>query len=227
MTEAEAADRVRELTASLRHHNRLYYVEARPEISDREYDSLMQELQELEQKFPALASPESPTQKVGGEPIDGFQTVEHLVPMLSLDNVFSEDALREWCERVEKLAAKAEAGEGLEEEAGDSIDGASGSDEDSSLPASAPSVAKPRLTLEYKIDGVAVSLLYDDGRLVRGATRGDGERGDDITANVRTLGGVPLLWSKVMLCTWGEAPPQFGDPKITRQTVTFSVVEMP
>lgn len=159
---AGAKQEMASLAADLERHNRLYYVEASPEISDREYDRLMQRLIAIETAFPQLARDDSPSQKVGGQPIEGFETVEHLVPMLSLDNVFSEDDLRKWVDRTEQLAGDGEAAVPVE------------------------------YTLEYKIDGVAVSLIYEAGRLARGLTRGDGRSGDDITHNVRTVGGIPL-----------------------------------
>ncbi|MFO0919479.1 MAG: NAD-dependent DNA ligase LigA [Planctomycetaceae bacterium] len=149
---------IEHLRAEIRRHDVLYYVDAQPEISDREYDQLMQRLKELEAAHPELASPDSPTQKVGGEPIAGFVTVEHLVPMLSIDNVFSDAELAEFGARVAKVIGP----EPIE------------------------------WLVEYKVDGVAMSLIYEDGRLVRGVTRGDGRRGDDVTHNVRTMHGVPL-----------------------------------
>ena len=160
-SKADAKREIESLSSELERHNRLYYVEATPEITDREFDRLMQRLMKLEEAFPEFASEDSPTRKVGGEPIDGFETVEHLVPMLSLDNVFSEDDLRKWVDRTQQS---------LEDGDPKSIE----------------------FTLEYKIDGVAVSLLYENGKLTRGLTRGDGRSGDDITHNVRTVGGVPL-----------------------------------
>lgn len=151
--------RIEQLRAELRRHNSLYYVHARPEISDREFDRLLKELESLERKHPEFDSPDSPTRKVGGEPIEGFQTVEHRQPMLSIDNVYDIEAVREFDARLKKLR---------------------GSNDDIAY------------IVEYKIDGVAISLIYERGLLVQGLTRGDGERGDDITHNVRTLRGVPL-----------------------------------
>ena len=180
---AEADREVVELSREIERHNRLYYVDAAPEVTDREYDRLMKRLSEIEDAFPELARDDSPTRKVGGAPIEGFETVEHLVPMLSLDNVFSEEDLRKWLERTASLTA----------------DGASlttdgdGAAEDGGLFAKQGGPDNPiEYTLEYKIDGVAVSLLYENGKLTRGLTRGDGRSGDDITHNVRTVGGVPL-----------------------------------
>jgi len=151
-------ERVRELRRKIRHHNHLYYVENQPEISDREFDALMGELQRLEGEHPELVTPDSPTQRVGGEPTEGFPQVRHQVPMLSIDNTYSFDELRDFDARIARW---------LEGEA-------------------------HRYVVEPKIDGVGVSLRYEDGMLVRGATRGDGRVGDDITANLKTVRGVPL-----------------------------------
>lgn len=151
-------NRIEWLRREIERHNYLYYVEARPEISDLEFDRLLQELQQLEAEHPEYASPDSPTQKVGGEPIEGFQTVVHRVPMLSIDNVYDEAEIDEFDARVRKLLHT------------DAVE----------------------YTLEYKIDGVAIALIYERGAFVQGVTRGDGRRGDDITANARTLRGVPL-----------------------------------
>ena len=151
-------DEIERLRADIRRHDVLYYTEARPEISDLEYDRLVRRLKDLEEAHPEFYSPDSPTQKVGGEPIAGFVTVEHRVPMLSIDNVFSEEELAEFGKRVERLIGP-EPVEWL---------------------------------VEYKVDGVALALVYENGRLVRGVTRGDGRRGDDVTHNARTMHGVPL-----------------------------------
>ncbi|MFQ5730875.1 MAG: NAD-dependent DNA ligase LigA [Planctomycetaceae bacterium] len=155
---ANAKQQIEELRAELERHNRLYYVEARPEISDLEFDRMLKELQRLEAEFPQYDSPDSPTRKVGGEPIDGFHTVEHRLPMLSIDNIYEEAGLDEFDARLRKL-----------------LDGET-----------------PTYTVEYKIDGAAVSLVYENGALAAGITRGDGRRGDDVTSNARTLLGVPL-----------------------------------
>jgi DNA ligase (NAD+) len=152
--QAEAA----ELRQRLEYHNQLYYQEARPEISDLEYDQLLKRLVELEAKYPALRSPDSPTQKVGGAPIDAFRTITHRVPMLSIDNVYNEAELAEFGQRVAKLAEGKELA----------------------------------YIVEYKVDGVALSLIYENGLLTTGVTRGDGRTGDDVTHNARTLKGVPL-----------------------------------
>jgi DNA ligase (NAD+) len=153
------ADRARELRSEIRRHEELYYVHANPEISDAEFDALMRELQDLETQHPQLLTPDSPTQRVGGRPVEGFAAVDHLAPMLSLDNAYNEEELRAFDERVRR---------GL----------------DSSRPVT--------YVAELKIDGLSIALTYEEGRLVRGATRGDGVRGEDVTANVRTIRALPL-----------------------------------
>jgi len=155
---SEAAERIEELRRRIRHHDHLYYVRAAPEIDDRQYDRLLAELKDLEAKFPDLVTPDSPTQRVAGEPIEGFQTVTHSTPMLSIDNTYSRDDLDEFDARVRRTLAETPFG----------------------------------YLTEPKIDGVAASLRYESGRLVLAATRGDGRRGDDVTANVRTIRSVPL-----------------------------------
>lgn len=154
----EIAQTIQQLRQQIEHHNRLYYVEARTEISDLEYDQLVKQLEVLERAHPEFDSPDSPTHKVGGAPIEGFHQVAHRVPMISIDNVYSEPEVREFDVRVKKL---------LEEH-------------------------QPEYTIEYKIDGVALALIYEQGRLVQAVTRGDGRVGDDVTHNARTIGGVPL-----------------------------------
>jgi DNA ligase (NAD+) len=152
------AARAAELREQIDYHNRKYYVDAAPEISDREFDRLLEELQKIEKQHPELVTPDSPTQRVGGAPIDEFRTVRHRVPMLSIDNTYSADELREWDKSVRKLLG----GE------------------------------QPSYVVELKIDGVAMSLTYENGLLTVGATRGDGERGDDVTHNLKTMPDVPL-----------------------------------
>ena len=146
------------LRAELDRHNRLYYLDAAPEISDFEFDQKMKRLQQLEAEHPDLADPNSPSVRVGGAPITDFPTVVHDPPMLSIENAYSIDELREWDERVRKGLGREE----VEYEA------------------------------ELKIDGVSIDLLYERGELTRGATRGDGVRGDDVTPNVRTVRALPL-----------------------------------
>lgn len=161
---ASAATRkkVESLRSEIRHHNYLYHVLDDPEVADAGYDRLVRELTALEKENPELVTPDSPTQRVGAEPIKAFGTVQHQIPMLSLDNAFSEEELKDFHRRVtDRLDIEDDAGE---------------------LAYSA----------EPKLDGVAVSLLYEAGYLVRGATRGDGTTGEDITHNVRTISSVPL-----------------------------------
>jgi DNA ligase (NAD+) len=155
---AAARRRVEELRGELRRHERLYYVENRPEITDAEFDGLMRELQELEAAHPELASPDSPTRRVGGEPADGFATVEHVAPMLSLENAYSWEEAQAWLARNTRLLGREPRG----------------------------------FVAELKIDGLSIALRYENGALVRGATRGDGMRGEDVTGNVRTIRTVPL-----------------------------------
>ncbi|MBX3441851.1 MAG: NAD-dependent DNA ligase LigA [Planctomyces sp.] len=149
---------IEQLRRDIERHNRLYYVEAAPEIPDREFDRLLTRLQQLELEHPEFDSPDSPTRKVGGAPIPGFATVEHRVPMLSIENVYDEQAVRSFDERIRKLIDA------------ESLDYA----------------------VEYKVDGVAIALVYERGRFVRAITRGDGRQGDDVTHNARVIGGVPL-----------------------------------
>jgi DNA ligase (NAD+) len=151
-------NRIAELRKQIEHHNRLYYVEAKPEISDRDFDRLLEELKSLEAKHPEFMSADSPTQRVGGQPIDGFATVRHREQMLSIDNSYNADDLREFDKRVRKLLG------------GEPV----------------------RYVVELKIDGVAMSLTYVNGALEVGATRGDGEQGDNVTHNLRTMPDVPL-----------------------------------
>jgi DNA ligase (NAD+) len=151
--------RVDELRGLIRHHNYRYYVLDSPEIADAEYDALYDELVALEADYPELVTDDSPTQRIGGEPLTEFETVRHRVPMLSLDKCTTEQELEDWLTRCRTRL---------------------GSDESLAL------------TCEPKIDGVAVSLRYQRGRLVLGATRGDGQTGEDITSNIRTLRSVPL-----------------------------------
>jgi DNA ligase (NAD+) len=160
MSATRAAEtQVAALREAIRHHNYRYYVLDDPEVSDAEYDRLMRSLQELERKHPELITDDSPTQRVGAGPLGAFATVRHDVPMLSLDNAFSEEELRAFDRRVRERLGGIDA------------------------------VA---YCCEPKLDGIAVSLIYRDGRLFRAATRGDGTSGEDITANVRTIASVPL-----------------------------------
>src|SRR5437764_6449396 len=155
--EAQAAKRIAQLREEIKEHDRRYYQEAAPIISDREYDRLYRELADLEAKFPGLASPDSPTQRVGGKPLQAFSQIQHRSPMLSLDNTYSEDEVASFYARLERLLPN----------------------------------QKIPVVIEPKVDGVAVSLLYEKGKLRYAATRGDSVVGDDITQNVRTIRQVP------------------------------------
>lgn len=155
---ATPKQRVAELRRQLDHHNYLYHVEARPEISDKEFDRLLKELEDLEAVHPELVTPDSPTQRVGGAPLDSFRTVTHRVPMISIDKAFNAGDLREFDARTRKQLGREPV----------------------------------RYVVEPKIDGVAISLTYTAGLLTLGATRGSGERGDDVTQNLKTVRGVPL-----------------------------------
>ncbi|WP_348264901.1 NAD-dependent DNA ligase LigA [Telmatobacter sp. DSM 110680] len=162
-SKAQAEKRIEELRTELRRHEHLYYVMDAPVISDQEYDTLMNELKKLEMEHPELLTEDSPTQRVGGKPAEGFQKVRHSRPMLSLDNAYSEEELRDWDRRVRELAG--------------------------SLPV--------EYTAELKLDGLSLALHYEAGphgsaRLVRGLTRGDGQIGEEVTTNVRTIRSVPL-----------------------------------
>jgi DNA ligase (NAD+) len=164
---AELTERYQQLVEAINRANYLYYVLDTPEISDAEYDQLMEALRALEADHPELQSPDSPTQRVGAGPAAQFAVVQHRVPMLSLANAFSADALRAWHERISRLAGR---------EIND-------------------------FTIEPKIDGLAIMLRFENGRFTIGATRGDGSRGEDITANLRTIRTVPL--------TLNDAPPPY------------------
>ena len=158
----DASTRADELRGELHRHERLYYA-GEPEISDREFDALMDELIELEREHPELIVPDSPSQRVGGAPVEGFEQVEHQPPMLSLDNTYNAEELDDWMGRLERM---------LTDEGED--------------PASIG------LVTELKVDGVSISILYEDGVLTRAATRGNGRVGDDVTENVRTIRAIPL-----------------------------------
>jgi len=150
--------KIEELKKQIALHNKKYYVDNKPEISDFGYDGLMDELKRLEKSHPEFTSPDSPTQRVGGEVLKEFKTVEHKIPMLSMDNTYSSEEMEEFDERVRK---------NLE-------------------------VAKLNYVVELKIDGVSISLLYEKGKFIRGATRGDGVKGDDVTLNLKTIKNLPL-----------------------------------
>ena len=158
-----AAARIAELRLQIRHHEERYYILSDPEIADAEFDALMRELAALEAAHPELVTPDSPTQRVGGRATDGFASCEHAQPMLSLDNAYSEEELRAFDERVRRALGETGA-----------------------VPDAVAYVA------ELKIDGLSIAVTYNNGLLVRGATRGDGVRGEDVTANVRTIRAIPL-----------------------------------
>jgi DNA ligase (NAD+) len=163
MTDSGEPRKIEKLRDELRRHEHLYYVLDAPEISDAEYDALMNELKRLEAAHPELVTPDSPTQRVGGKPAEGFKKAQHSRPMLSLDNAYSAEELADWAARVRELAGN--------------------------LPV--------EYTAELKLDGLSVALLYQPGadagaRLVSGLTRGDGQTGEDVTSNIRTIRSVPL-----------------------------------
>ena len=158
MVDTTTTKRVKELCNEINEHNHRYHVLDSPLISDAQYDALMRELREMEERHPELVTPDSPTQRVGGAPAQGFTEVEHPVPLLSLGNVFSNDDLQAWHRRAQNLL------------------------DDAAF----------KMVCELKIDGLAVALTYEAGRLVRGATRGDGYHGEDVTQNLRTIRSIPL-----------------------------------
>jgi len=157
--------KIEALREKIRHYEYLYYVLDQPEISDAEFDRLMRELKDLEAKHPELLTPDSPTQRVGGKPREGFVKVPHSSPMLSLDNTYNEEELRSWERRVHELGGQKD------------VD----------------------YVCELKLDGMSLALIYEDGKLVRGITRGDGSLGEDVTLNVRTVRSVPLSISSEKL----------------------------
>jgi len=156
MNKSQAKKEIQKLRKEIEEHNYKYYVENNPTISDYEFDLLLKKLESLESKYPDLKTTDSPTQRVGGEPVDGFKTVEHKTPMLSLANSYNYQELHEFDERVKKNVGDCE------------------------------------YVVEPKIDGAGVALLYEKGILIRGATRGDGIRGDDISSNLKTIHSIPL-----------------------------------
>jgi DNA ligase (NAD+) len=160
--EKDVEKKIEALREKIRHHEHLYYVLDNPEISDLDYDKLMRQLKDLEAEHPALLTPDSPTQRVGGKPREGFVKVRHSSPMLSLDNTYNEDELRDWEQRVHDLTGRQE------------VD----------------------YVCELKLDGMSLALIYEDGKLERGVTRGDGTTGEDVTLNVRTVRSIPLSIDK-------------------------------
>jgi DNA ligase (NAD+) len=154
----DPAARAAELRDEIRRHDRLYHTEARPEITDAEYDALVRELKALEAGRPELVTPDSPTQRVGGAPVSDLPNVRHEIPLLSLDNAYNREELDAWLKRVKERLGR-----------------------------------MPAFVCELKIDGLSISLVYEDGVLLRAATRGDGTTGEDVTPNVRTIHAVPLV----------------------------------
>jgi DNA ligase (NAD+) len=161
LTLEEARQEAERLRREIEYHNYRYYVLNAPVISDAEYDELFRRLVKIEERFPELVTPDSPTQRVGAPPVEEFGSVTHRMPMLSLDNAFNEEELRAFDERIKRMLGIA------------------------------PS-AKIEYVCELKLDGLAVNLTYENGVLIRGATRGDGITGEDVTANLRTIKSIPL-----------------------------------
>ncbi len=153
-----AAKDIEALREKIRYHEHRYYVLDDPEISDAEFDRLLNALKKIEAEHPELITPQSPTQRVGGKPREGFVKVAHSSPMLSLDNAYSEEELRDWERRVHELSGRSDV----------------------------------EYVCELKLDGMSLAVLYKDGVLDRGITRGDGSTGEDVTLNVRTVRSVPL-----------------------------------
>ncbi len=161
----DLSKRLEALREQIRHHEYRYYVLDDPEITDAQFDQLMNELKKIESEHPASITPDSPTQRVGGKPREGFLKAPHSSPMLSLDNTYNVDDLRKWEQRVHELAGRADI----------------------------------EYVCELKLDGMSLALHYEDGKLVRGITRGDGTVGEDVTLNVRTVRSIPLSISKEKL----------------------------
>src|SRR6202047_2793956 len=168
----DVEQKIAALRAKIRYHDHLYYVLDNPDISDTDFYNLMQQLKQLEAEHPTLITPDSPTQRVGGKPREGFVKVRHSAPMLSLDNTYSEEELRDWERRVHELTGRNE------------VD----------------------YVCELKLDGMSLALVYEDGRLARGVTRGDGTVGEDVTLNVRTVRSVPLSIPRERLKRAGIPP---------------------
>jgi len=158
VSKEEAAQRIEELRQQIRYHEKKYYVDNDPQISDYEFDCLVKELERLEGLYPELISPDSPTQRVGEQPVEGFPSVNHSVPMLSLDNCYNREEFLDFVQRIEKL-----------------------------LPGQ-----KVEFVTELKIDGLGIAIIYRNGHYAQAITRGDGFRGDDVSANVKTIRSLPL-----------------------------------
>src|SRR5213082_1684246 len=161
----DTAIEIENLRDEIRRHEHLYFVLDAPEIPDAEFDRLVQQLKKLEAEHPELITSDSPTQRVGGKPREGFVKVRHSSPMLSLDNAYTEEELRNWERRVHELSGRKDV----------------------------------EYVCELKLDGMSLAVRYEDGRLVRGITRGDGTTGEDVTSNVRTVRSVPLSVSRERL----------------------------
>lgn len=158
MPPANPKKKIESFREKIRHHEYLYYVLDNPELTDADFDKLMNELKRLEAQHPDLITPDSPTQRVGGKPREGFVKARHSSPMLSLDNAYSQEELRDWERRVHELSGRTDV----------------------------------EYMCELKLDGMSLALVYADGRLERGITRGDGSVGEDVTLNVRTVRSIPL-----------------------------------
>ncbi|RLE01522.1 MAG: DNA ligase, partial [Candidatus Aminicenantes bacterium] len=158
VSKEEAAKRIKELRQQIRYHEKKYYVDNEPQISDYEFDCLVKELEQLESLYPELITPDSPTQRVGEQPVEGFPSVTHSIPMLSLDNCYNREEFLEFVQRLEKLLP----GEKIE------------------------------FVTELKIDGLGIAIIYRGGHFAQAITRGDGFRGDDVSANVKTIRSLPL-----------------------------------
>ena len=164
MTKQQAKQRIEKLKKEIWHHNHLYHVLDAPDISDAALDSLKHELYKLEQQFPELITPDSPSQRVSGKPLDKFEKIKHKIPMLSIEDVFSEEELKKWEERIQKLVPASPAG----------------------------GQGKIDYFAEMKIDGFGIALIYKNGVFVEGSTRGDGKTGENVTQNLRTISSIPL-----------------------------------
>lgn len=186
----DAAKKIESLREKIRHHEYLYYVLDDPEISDQEFDQLMQQLKDMEKQHPDLLTPDSPTQRVGGKPREGFVKVRHSSPMLSLDNTYSEEELRDWERRVHELSGRKD------------VD----------------------YVCELKLDGMSLALTYENGRLARGVTRGDGSVGEDVTLNVRTVRSIPLSIDPDRLKKAGIPPSFEARGELLMPTASFKKV---
>ena len=182
--------KIEALREKIRQHEYLYYVLDNPEISDQDFDRLMQQLKDLEAEHPSLITPDSPTQRVGGKPREGFVKVRHSSPMLSLDNTYSEEELRNWERRVHELSGRKD------------VD----------------------YVCELKLDGMSLALIYENGTLVRGVTRGDGTTGEDVTLNVRTVRSIPLSIDRDKLKKAGISPDFEARGELLMPTAAFKKV---